>query len=56
MVMFNVGEDGCLFITLECSTFEEVEGQLNSLQDEQDEIRESPPGVPSGIGPVRIAP
>jgi hypothetical protein len=29
-----------LFITPECATFEEVEGQLNSLQDELDEIRE----------------
>ena len=34
------GEDGRLFITPECATFEEVEGQLNSLQDELDEIRE----------------
>ena len=34
------GEDGRLFITPECTPFEEVEGQLNSLQDELDEIRE----------------
>jgi hypothetical protein len=34
------GEDGLLFITPECTSFEEVEGQLNSLQDELDEIRE----------------
>ena len=34
------GEDGRLFITPECSSFEEVEGQINSLQDELDEIRE----------------
>ena len=33
-------EDGRLFITPESTTFEEVEGQLNSLQDELDEIRE----------------
>jgi hypothetical protein len=34
------GEDGRLLITPECATFEEVEGQINSLQDELDEIRE----------------
>jgi hypothetical protein len=34
------GEDGRLFITPECATFEDVEGQLTSLQDELDEIRE----------------
>jgi hypothetical protein len=34
------GEDGRLFITPEGSSFEEIEGQLNSLQDELDEIRE----------------
>jgi hypothetical protein len=34
------GEDGRLFITPECTSFKEVEGQLNSLQDELDEIRE----------------
>ena len=33
-------EDGRLFITPECASFEEVEGQINSLQDELDEIRE----------------
>ena len=33
-------EDGHLFITPERTSFEEVEGQLNSLQDELDEIRE----------------
>jgi hypothetical protein len=33
------GEDGCLFITPECTSVEEVEGQLNSLQDKLDEIR-----------------
>ena len=36
------GEDGRLFITPECSSFEEIEGQLNSLQDELDEIRNEP--------------
>lgn len=34
------GEDGRLFITPDCTSFEEVEGQLNALQDELDEIRE----------------
>jgi hypothetical protein len=37
------GEDGRLFIAPECTSFEkveEVEGQLDSLQDELDEIRE----------------
>ena len=34
------GEDGHLFITPECTSFEEIEGQINSLQDELDEIRE----------------
>jgi hypothetical protein len=34
------GENRRLFITPECTSFEEVEGQLNSLQDELDEIRE----------------
>ncbi len=34
------GEDGRLFITPECFSFEEIEGQINSLQDELDEIRD----------------
>jgi hypothetical protein len=34
------GEDGRLFITPDCSSLEEVAGQINSLQDELDEIRE----------------
>jgi hypothetical protein len=34
------GEDGRLFVTPECTSFEEVEGQINSLQDELDELRE----------------
>ncbi|WP_036350440.1 hypothetical protein [Microvirga sp. BSC39] len=33
-------EDGRLSITPECTSFEEVEGQLNSLQDELDKIRD----------------
>jgi hypothetical protein len=31
---------GRVFVSPECSTFEEIEGQINSLQDELDEIRE----------------
>ena len=34
------GENGRLFITRVCPSFEEVEGQPNSLQDELDEIRQ----------------
>ena len=34
------GEDGRLFITPECTSFEEIEGQINSLQDELDELRD----------------
>ena len=39
---YTRGEDGRLLITLECTSFQEVEGQINSLQDELDEIRERP--------------
>jgi hypothetical protein len=31
---------GRVFVTPECSSLEELEGQINSLQDELDEIRE----------------
>jgi hypothetical protein len=31
---------GRVFVTPECSSFEEIEGQINSLQDELDELRE----------------
>jgi hypothetical protein len=34
------GEDGRLYMTPECTSYQEAEGQLNSLQDELDEIRE----------------
>ena len=40
LLRYTRGEDGRLFITPEGSSFEEVEGQINSLQDELDEIRE----------------
>jgi hypothetical protein len=33
-------EDGRLFITPNCTSFEEVEGQIDSLQDELDGIRD----------------
>ena len=40
LLRYTRGEDGRLFITPECTSFEEIEGQINSLQDELDEIRE----------------
>ena len=40
LLRYTRGEDGRLFVTPECTSFEEVEGQINSLQDELDEIRE----------------
>jgi hypothetical protein len=40
LLRYGRGEDGRLLITPECASFEEVEGQINSLQHELDEIRE----------------
>jgi hypothetical protein len=40
LLRYTRGEDGRLYMTPECSSFEEVEGQLNSLQDELDGIRD----------------
>jgi hypothetical protein len=40
LLRYTQGEDGRLFVTPECTSFEEVEGQINSLQDELDERRE----------------
>jgi hypothetical protein len=40
LLRYTRGEDGRLFITPECASFEELEGQINSLRDELDEIRE----------------
>ncbi len=40
LLRYTRGEDSRLFITPECASFEEVVGQINSLQDELDEIRE----------------
>jgi hypothetical protein len=31
---------GRVFLTPECTSFEEVEGQINALQDELDQLRE----------------
>ncbi|MBQ0818878.1 hypothetical protein KBI52_01095 [Microvirga sp. HBU67558] len=39
LLRYTRGEDGRLFITPECTSFEEIEGQINSPQDELDEIR-----------------
>jgi hypothetical protein len=40
LTRYSQREDGRLFITPQCSSFEEIEGQINSLQDELDELRE----------------
>ncbi len=40
LLRYTRGEDGRLFITPECTSYEEIEGQINALQDELDEIRE----------------
>jgi hypothetical protein len=34
LLRYTRGEDGRLLVTPECSSFEEIEGQINSLQDE----------------------
>jgi hypothetical protein len=40
LLRYARGDDGRLLITPECASFEEIEGQINSLQDELDEIRD----------------
>jgi hypothetical protein len=40
LLRYARGEDGRLLITPECTSSEEVEGQIKPLQDELDEIRE----------------
>jgi hypothetical protein len=40
LLRYTRGEDGRLLVTPECASLEEVEGQINSLQVELDEIRE----------------
>jgi len=40
LLRYTRGEDGRLFITSECVSFEEIERQINALQDELDELRD----------------
>ncbi len=40
LLRYTRDEDGRLLMTPECASFEEIEGQINSLQDELDELRE----------------
>ena len=40
LLRYTRGEDVRLFITPECVSFEEIEGQINALQDELDELRD----------------
>jgi len=40
LMRYTRGKDGRLFITPECMSFEEIEGQINALQDELDELRD----------------
>ena len=40
LLRYTLSRDGRLFITPECTSFDEIEGQFNSLQDELDELRE----------------
>ncbi len=40
LLRYTKGNDGRLFVTPGCSSFEEIEGQINSLQDELDELRD----------------
>ncbi len=40
LLRYTRGDDGRLFVTPECVSFEEIEGQINSLQDELDELRQ----------------
>jgi hypothetical protein len=40
LLRYTRGADGRLIITPECTSFDEIEGQINSLQDELDELRD----------------
>jgi hypothetical protein len=40
LLRYTRGEDGRLFITPECMSYDELEGQINSLQDELNELRD----------------
>jgi hypothetical protein len=52
LLRYTRGEDGPLLITSKCTLSEEIEGQINSLQDELDELRERPDEPPgSTINP-----
>lgn len=40
LLRYTRAGDGRLFITPECVSFEKIEGQINALQDELDELRD----------------
>jgi hypothetical protein len=40
LMRYTRGEDGRLLITPECTSFDEIEGEINSLQEELDELRD----------------
>jgi hypothetical protein len=40
LLRYTRGEDSRLFITPECTAYEEIGDQINALQDELDETRE----------------
>jgi hypothetical protein len=40
LLRYSRGEDGRLLIAPECTSFDEIEGEINSLQDELDELRD----------------
>ena len=40
LLRYTRGEDGRLFITPECMSYDEIEGQINALQDELNELRD----------------
>lgn len=40
LLRYTRGEDGRLYVTPECLSYDEIEGQLNALQDELNELRD----------------
>ena len=40
LLRYTRGEDGRLFVTPECMSYDEIEGQINALQDELNELRD----------------
>ena len=40
LLRYTRGEDGRLFVTPECMSYDEIEGQINALRDELNELRE----------------